>query len=49
MADKDTKQATPKAYSVPKAFAVPKGYAVPKAASQQELNVIMSTVFSEQV
>jgi len=49
MADKDTKQAVPKAYAVPKAAAVPKAYAVPKAASQQELNVIMSTVFSEKV
>ena len=49
MADKDTKQSVPKAYAVPKAAAVPKAYAVPKAASQQELNVIMSTVFSEKV
>ena len=49
MADKDTKQAVPKAYAVPKAAAVPKGYALPKAASQQELNVIMSTVYSERV
>ena len=49
MANKDTKQSVPKAYAVPKAAAVPKGYAVPKAASQQELNVIMSTVFSEKV
>ncbi len=49
MADKDTKQSVPKAYAVPKAAAVPKAYAVPKAASQQELNVIMATVYSEQV
>jgi len=49
MANKDTKQSVPKAYAVPKAAAVPKGYAVPKAASQQDMNVLMSTVYSEQV